>query len=114
MNKIKKVFISIGAFFTGLISKVYAIDALMVEDKYGVFDPSMIVTKYGVFDPEPTIGEKILSVGKFALPIVLFFIGLFVVLSKKITKKVKTIVVSILIILAILGHVFMNYIATNF
>lgn len=114
MNKIKKVFISIGAFFTGLISKVYAIDALIVEDKYGVFDPSMIVTKYGVFDPEPTIGEKILSVGKFALPIVLFFIGLFVVLSKKITKKAKTIVVSILIILAILGYVFMNYIATNF
>ena len=114
MNKIKKVFISIGAFFSGLISKVYAVDALMVEDKYGVFDPRMYESKYGIFEPEPTIGEKIISVGKFALPIVLFFIGLFVVLSKKITKKVKAIVVSILIILAILVYVFMNYIATNF
>lgn len=113
MNKIKKVFINIGAFFTGLISEVYAVDALMVEDKYGVFDPQMYETKYGIFEPELTIGEKILSIGKFTLPIVLFFIGLFVILSKKITQKTKIIVVSILVILAILGYAIINYIATN-
>lgn len=114
MNKIKKTFISFGTFFTGLASKVFAVDTLMIEDKYGVFDPRVVVCKYGVELPEHTIGERILSVGKFALPVILFVIGLFVVLSKKITKKVKAIVVSILVIVAILGYVLMNYIATNF
>ena len=125
MKKLKKVFISIGAFFTGLISKVYAANALSVEDKYGILDPGMIETKYGIFDsrtvapkygvfePEPTWGERILSIGKFALPVILFIIGLCVILSKKTSQKVKIIVVSILVILAILGYVIMNYMATN-
>ena len=112
MNKIKKVFISFGAFFTGLVSKVFAVD--LVETKYGVFDPRFVEKKYGIFEPEPTSGEKFLSVGKFAIPIILFVIGLFVVLSKKITKKVKAIVISALVLLGILGYVLMNYIATNF
>ena len=63
---------------------------------------------------EPTIGEKISGIGKFAIPIILFLIGLFVILSKKITNKVKAIVVSVLVILAILGVMLMNYISTNF
>ena len=108
MNKIKKVFIGFGVSVTSFISKTFAVDI-----KYGIVDPYMYETKYGVFEPEPTIGERILSIGKFALPIVLFFIGLFVVLSKKLTKKVKAIVVSVLIALAILGYILMNYIATN-
>jgi len=103
MNKIKKVFTSFTLMITGTISKVFAV----VEPKYGIVE-----TKYGIF--EPTMGEKISRIGKFALPIILFVIGLFVVLSKKITKKVKAIVISILVILAILGYVLMNYIATNF
>ena len=111
MKKLKKVFMSLGIFMTSLISKVSAI-SLTEQTKYGVFDPRMVEDKYGVF--EPTMGEKISSIGKIALPIILFVIGLFVVLSKKITKKVKAIVVSILIILAILGYVLMNYIATNY
>lgn len=98
MNKLKRVFISFGVFITGLISKVSAV--------------STIDLKYGVF--EPTMGEKISSVGKSVIPIILFVIGLFVVLSKKITKKVKTIIISGLVILAILGYVLMNYTATNF
>lgn len=113
MNKIKKVFISFGVFITGLISKASAV-SINEQTKYGVIDPSVIETKYGIFKAEPTIGEKISSVGKFAIPIALFIIGLFVVLSKKITKKVKTIIISVLIILAILGYVLMNYIAINF
>lgn len=113
MNKFKKIFASFGVFFTGMVSKVLAFDpAMMVEDKYGVFDPRMYETKYGIF--EPTIGEKISGIGKIALPLVLFIIGLFVVLSKKITKKVKLIVVSILIGLAIIGTIFMNYLSANF
>lgn len=124
MNKIKKVFISLGVFFSGLISKTFAaslteqtkygvFDPGMVEDKYGVLDPRMYETKYGIFEPEPTIGEKILNIGKFALPVILFVIGLFVVLNKKITKKAKIIAVSILAILAIIGYILMNYMATN-
>lgn len=105
MNKIKKVFISFGVFITGLISKASAVvpNEIIEQMKYGVYEPE-----------ESIIGEKISSVGKFAIPIALFIIGLFVVLSKKITKKVKTIIISVLIILAILGYVLMNYIAINF
>ena len=123
MNKIKKFFVSFGIFITGLISKVSAV-SLHEQTKYGVFDPEIVEAKYGIFDPrmvedkygvfEPTMGEKISSIGKIALPIVLFAIGLFVVLSKKFTKKVKAIVVSILVILAILGYVLMNYFSKNF
>ena len=113
MNKIKKIFTSFGIFFFVFLSKVLAFNPEMfVEDKYGVFDPRMVEIKYGLF--EPTIGEKFSRIGKIALPLVLFIIGLYVIISKKITKKVKKIVVSTLIILAILGYILMNYIATNF
>lgn len=98
MKKMKKVFMSFGVFITGLISKVYAVN--VVETKYGIL--------------EPTIGEKISRIGKFAIPIILFVIGLFVILNKKITKKVKAIVISALVLLGILGNVFMDYISTNF
>ena len=104
MNKVKKVLTGIGITFAGLISKVYAIG-----------NP---ISVYAV-DPGPetrvrTIWDSISKIGKIAIPVVLFVIGLFVVLSKKITKKVKAIVVSVLIVLAILGYVLMKYIATNF
>ena len=122
MKKLKKLFMSFGIFMTSLITKVSAAvsltyddyDARTVEGKYGVLDPRMYAPKYGIFEPEPTMGEKITSIGKFALPIILFVIGLFVILSKKITKKVKVIVVSILAILAIFGYVLMNYISKSF
>lgn len=112
MKKIKKIFISSGSFILGLCSKVFAASLDRIEIKYGIIDPGMIEKKYGVF--EPTIGEKISGIGKFAIPIILFVIGLFVVLSKKITKKVKIIIISVLIILVILGYTLMDYIAINF
>ena len=49
------------------------------------------------------------NIGKFVIPVVLFAIGLYVILSKKISKKVKAIVVSFLALLAIGGFVLMNY-----
>ena len=110
MKKLKKLFISFGIFITGVISKISAVSAVSV--KYGVIDPRMVEDKYGIF--EPTMGEKISNIGKFAIPIVLFIIGLFVILSKKITNKVKAIVISVLVILAILGVMLMNYISINF
>ena len=111
MKKLKKLFISFGIFITGVISKVSAV-SISEQTKYGVIDPDMIESKYGVF--EPTMGEKISNIGKFAIPIALFIIGLFVIISKKITNKVKAIVISVLVILAILGIMLMNYISTNF
>ena len=99
MKKLKKVFMSFGVFITGLISKVSAV-SISEQTKYGVF--------------EPTMGEKISGIGKFAIPIVLFVIGLFVILNKKITKKVKAIVISVLVALTILGVILMNYLSSNF
>ena len=109
MNKIKKIFMSISIFFTSIISKVYAIGSTQIL--YGVIDPGMS-TLYGVF--EPTLGEKISRVGKIALPIILFIIGLFVIVSKKITKKIKLIVISSLVLVGIIGMFVMNYLANNF
>mgnify|MGYP000257073139 FL=1 len=111
MKKLKKVFMSCGVFITGLISKVSAV-SISEQTKYGVFDPRMVEDKYGVF--EPTMGEKISGIGKFAIPIVLFVIGLFVILNKKITKKVKAIVISVLVALTIFGVILMNYLSSNF
>lgn len=113
MNKIKKIFISFSAFITGLLTKIPV--SLAVDPKYGV----TVQYKYGVFDPTmekniSTIGEKISKIGKITIPVLLFVIGLFVILNKRITKKVKAILISIFIILAVLGSVLMNYIATNF
>lgn len=80
MKKLKKVFISFGIFITGVISKVSAVP-ISDQTKYGVIDPRIIEAKYGII--EPTMGEKFSNIGKFAIPIVSFIIGLFVILSKK-------------------------------
>lgn len=98
MNKIKKVFISFGIIITGLVSKVLAFP-IVEQTKYGVIDPR----KDGIFAPGSTILEKFLSIGKLAIPIILFIIGLLVILSKKITNKVKKIIISILVTLAIVS-----------
>lgn len=117
INKIKKVFISFGLFLTGALSSTFA-----VQEKYGVFDPGMVQAKYGVYNPnikvEPveSIWEKILGVGKFIVPVVLFIVGLVVVLNKNINKKVR---ITLAIILALLlylffGAVIIDIITTNF
>ena len=108
MKKLKKVLVSFGALVVGLVSKVFAVmvKTMTIEPKYGIFE-----TKYGVI--EPTMGEKISSVGKVVVPIILLGVGLFVILSKKITNKVKAIVVSILAILGILCVILLNYLSKN-
>lgn len=114
MNKIKKIFISFGVSFMGMISKVFAVGD-SVAMKYGVIDPidpGMYETKYGIF--EPTIGERISVIGKIVLPLVLFVIGLFVILSKKLTKKVKVITISTLLIIGIVCWIVLNYITNNY
>ena len=101
-NRIKKVISSIGVFFGGMISKAYAGG---IELAYGICEP---------IEETQGIGVIISKIGKIATPIALFIIGLGVILSKKITNKVKAIVISVLVILAILGIMLMNYISTNF
>lgn len=112
MNSMKKIFVSIGTFFTGFISKIYMVDALTEDNKNGLGNSRVIQAKYGVYTPEPTVGEKILNISKFAVPICLFLIGLFVVLNKKITTKAKTIIIPILGIIAILIYFLISYIIT--
>ena len=101
-NRIKKVISSIGVFFGGMISEVYA---ARTELMYGVIDP---------IEEKQRIGVTISKIGKIAIPIVLFLIGLGVILSQKITNKIKVIVISVVGILAILGIMLMNYISINF
>lgn len=110
MNKVKKVATSIGVFISGIVSKVYAANA----------GQKGVVTVYAVArGPEEnhgqkeTIGNAVLKIGRIAIPVVLFLIGLFVVFNKKITKKVKAIVISALVIVAILSVILMNYILIN-
>ena len=93
-----------------MVSKVLALDSdlLMIDSSFLTY----VATKYGVF--EPTIGEKISGIGKIALPLVLFIIGLVVILSKKITKKLKVITISILLTIGILSWIVLNYIANNY
>ena len=112
MNKVKKVATGIGVFISGIVSKVYAATFREPENisMYAV-DPG---PKETIGNAVETIENAVLKIGSIAIPVVLFLIGLFVVFSKKITKKVKAIVVSALVIVAILIVILMNYILTNF
>ena len=104
MSKKKKIFVSLGVLITSFCSKVFAIAP---QPAYGVDE--LYAPK-----PKPTAGEIISRGGKMAIPILLFIMGLGVIIGKKITKKVKVIAISILVVLAILGFSLMNYIAANF
>ncbi len=78
-------------------------DFIMTQDLYGPPTPAL----YG---PPP---EKIaIQTGRITFLIVLFIIGLVVVLNKKITKKTKIIVISVLTAVAALGLVLLEYLKT--
>ena len=107
-SKIKKILISIQVFFTGITSKVFAtsiseLNSHGIQTEYGI----EIAPMYGI---EESPIEEGLRLGKIILPVLLFIIGLFVIFSKKLTKKVKAIIISALILLVILGYLLMNYI----
>lgn len=103
MDKFKKVIIAIGVFIKGIVSKVFAVS---------VYDLTMQTVPMYAADPGP--GPRLLKIGKITVPVILFVIGLFVIFSKKINKKVKAIVISILIILGILAWTILNYFADMF
>lgn len=98
MKKIKKILGSLGIFLVGLKSKVFA--------TYD-FPDEFVEVKYGTF--EPTIAEKFSVITKLVLPIILFFIGLGVILNKKISKKIKIIIVVVLILIGILANILIKY-----
>ena len=98
-SRIKKILVSIQVFFLSMISKVFALSPYDIQTDYG------IQTVYGIETPI----EKAFSIGKFIVPIILFVIGLVVIISKKITKKVKIIIISTLMILGALAWTILNY-----
>ena len=102
MKKVKKFFTGFLVFMLGIMDKVYALTPL-----YGPGNDKTIPV-------QPTIGEKLAKVGNIISPIFLFIIGLFVIISKKISKKVKAIVISILVALGIIGTVLINFLADMF
>lgn len=103
-SRIKKILVSIQVFFLSMISKVFALSPYDIQTDYG------IQTAYGIETPI----EKAFSIGKFIVPIILFVIGLVVIISKKITKKVKIIIISTLMILGALAWIILNYFADMF
>ena len=98
MKKIKKLLGSLGIFLVSIKSKVFA--GYEIPDQF-------VEVKYGTF--EPTIAEKFSVITKLVLPIILFFIGLGVILSKKISKKIKIIIVVVLILIGILANILIKY-----
>ena len=103
-SRIKKILVSIQVFFLIMISKVFALSPYDIQTDYG------IQTAYGIETPI----EKAFSIEKFIVPIILFVIGLVVIISKKITKKVKIIIISTLMILGALAWIILNYFADMF
>ena len=86
MKKIKKLLGSLGIFLVSIKSKVFAA-GYEIPDQF-------VEVKYGTF--EPTIAEKFSVITKLVLPIILFFIGLGVILSKKISKKIRALLLFII------------------
>lgn len=84
-RKIKKILVFIQTFSLSMVSKVFALSPDLIQPAYGVKR-----------NPSPI--EKAFSIGKFILPIILFVIGLFVIISKKITNKAKVIISSLIIV----------------
>ena len=113
MNKIKKIFISLGAIIISTFTKIGGlISRAALGPIQALYGPPQEQELYG---PPLLTSGKILS--KITKPIILaivFIIGIYVILSKKITKKVKAIVISVLIILGVLGYVLLNYISKSF
>lgn len=99
MKKIKKILGSLGIFLVNIKSKVFAA-GYEIPDQF-------VEVKYGTF--EPTIAEKFSVITKLVLPIILFFIGLGVILNKKISKKIKIIIVVVLILIGILANILIKY-----
>lgn len=98
MNKIKKIFSIFSLFLIGGVNKVFA---SRIDSQQEL---------YGVRNPQTSLYEENLSMGKIILPIFLFIIGLFVFFNKKLSKKAKAILLSILLLISIIGFLIFHFI----
>ena len=98
MEKIKKIFVSFGLFITNCIEKVFATE-LYVQPLYGVYIPPVVTFIRGI---------------KSIISIIVFMVGIFFVFSRKITKKVKLIVVPILFVSAVVISILGQFISNLF
>ena len=113
MNRIKKIFISLGAIIVSTFTKICGlISRAALEPIQALYGPPQEQDLYG--PPQLTTGEILSKITKPIILAIVFIIGIYVILSKKITKKVKAIVISVLIILGILVYVLLNYISKSF
>lgn len=96
MNKIKKIFSIFSLFLIGGVNKVFASRIDSQQELYGV--------------PQTSLYEENLGMGKIILPIFLFIIGLFVFFSKKLSKKAKAILLSILLLISIIGFLIFHFV----
>lgn len=63
---------------------------------------------------KPSLFEKFLKYARIGTPILLVIIGLFVLFNKKIAKKTKAIVVSVILALAAVSFFVINYFYFNY
>ena len=98
MEKIKKIFVSFGLFITNCIEKVFATE-LDVQPLYGVYIPPVVTFIRGI---------------KSIISIIVFMVGIFFVFSRKITKKVKLIVIPILFVFAVVISILGQFISNLF
>lgn len=101
MKKIKKIFVSFIAFFIGIVNKicVCGFDGTLQEFLYG--------------PPQPSQEEINMKILKIISPILLLIIGIGVLINKKLSKKVKAIIIRILVLLGIGIYFLLKYIENN-
>lgn len=116
MNIINKAIMTVenvGTKVTATISSSF----ITVATKYGVANPRDYEIKYGVAIPDgqsnPQVNQslisKMFSFGKIAVPFVLFIVGIVVLISKRISKKFKLLIIALLIILSVIVFLLMDY-----
>ena len=116
MNKIKKILTSFITFISIIILKVkvfasdmndLAFNDISVQPMYGVESPSIFSKLTFIFT---FILNIIVTIIKIALPFILFAIGLHAILSDKLFKKIKVIIILVFIIAIFLGFIaFMHF-----
>jgi hypothetical protein len=86
MKKISKISLALSSLYIMICSKVFGIPL-----------PNDVPVLYGI--TKPNLQEKAIQVVPVLLPIILFIIGFFVFINKKIAKNIKIIIIAIFIII---------------
>ena len=118
MNIISKVITSLGNVCTRITTGISS-SFITIATKYGVANPRDYEIKYGVATPdrpdiqpiEQSVISKAFSIGKIAIPVVLFIVGIVVLITKRISMKFKILIFSLLLLLSVIVYVLMDYIS---